>query len=59
VPANEQVQAEIQIFLQALDSYAARFAADPDISFEEYRASLMERSRATPLRARRNHTAKN
>lgn len=55
---NEQVQVEIQIFLHALDSYAARFAADPNISFEEYRASLMERFRRTPLRSRR-HTPNN
>lgn len=45
---NEQVRAEIEIFLRALDSYPARFAANPEITFEEYRASLMPPARARP-----------
>lgn len=45
---NEQVRAEIETFLRALDSYPARFAANPEITFEEYRASLMPPARARP-----------
>jgi hypothetical protein len=38
---NEQVRAEMRIFLQALASYADRAAADPKVSFEEHYVSLM------------------
>lgn len=38
---NDRVWEEIKAFLKALDSYPARFAADPQITFEEHRASLM------------------
>jgi len=37
---NERVWEEIKIFLKALDSYPARFAADPQITFEEHRLGL-------------------
>lgn len=39
---NEQVRAEMQTFLLALASYADRVARDPEVTFEEHRASLME-----------------
>jgi hypothetical protein len=54
---NEQVRAEIEIFLQALDSYPARFAANPQITFEEHRASLMLPSRTTPASGQRSVAA--
>jgi len=54
---NEQVRAEIEIFLQALDSYPARFAANPQITFEEHRASLMLPSRTTPASGQRSAAA--
>lgn len=38
---NDQVRVEIEIFLRALDSYPARFAANPKVTFEEHQASLM------------------
>lgn len=43
---NDQVRIEIEIFLQALNSYPARFAANPQMTFDEYRTSLMPLSRA-------------
>ena len=39
---NEQVRVEIQTFLLALDSYPARFASNPNITFEEHCVSLLE-----------------
>jgi hypothetical protein len=45
---NEQVRAEIETFLRALDSYPARFAANPGMTFEEYRASLEPLARVRP-----------
>lgn len=41
VASNEQVRAEIESFLHALDSYPQQFARQPGISFEEYRSSLI------------------
>lgn len=38
---NETVRAEMQAFLAALTSYPDRFAANPLISFEQHRISLM------------------
>ena len=38
---NEQVLVEMQTFLLALASYADRVAADPKVTFEEHRVSLM------------------
>ncbi len=56
---DEQVRVEIQAFLQALDTYAACVAADPDITFEEHRASLVEKALATPPRRLRRRSHKN
>lgn len=44
---NEQVRVEIQSFLLALDSYPDRFSADPDITFEEHRSSLVTTSKTS------------
>ena len=41
VQSNETVRAEMQTFLAALVSYPDRFAANPHISFEQHRTSLM------------------
>jgi hypothetical protein len=41
VSYNEQVRVEMEIFLYALDSYAERFAKNPELSFDEHCASLM------------------
>jgi len=46
VAANERVRSEIQIFLEALDSYPERFANEPGVSFEEHRTSLLRRAKA-------------
>ena len=35
---NEQVLQEMQDFLRALESYPARFASDPTITFEQHRS---------------------
>jgi hypothetical protein len=37
---NEQVELEIQSFLQALDSYPARVAKNPRVSFHEHLCSF-------------------
>jgi len=37
---NERVLEEIKSFLKALDTYPARFAANPEVTFEEHRTSL-------------------
>jgi len=39
--SNEQVVEEMQDFLQALESYPARFASDPTITFEQHRSTLI------------------
>ena len=39
---NELVRVEIQIFLQALDSYPERFARNPGITFAEYCGGLVQ-----------------
>lgn len=39
---NQQVQAEIECFLQALDSYPARVAKEPRLSFYRYLGSFFE-----------------
>jgi hypothetical protein len=57
--SNERVRVEIQIFLRALDSYPAMFAVNPEISFEEHRARLMDLCRAVSLAANRDHSRKN
>jgi hypothetical protein len=57
--SNEQVRVEIQAFLRALDSYPAIFAVNPEISFEEHRARLMNLRRAIFLAANRHQSRKN
>jgi hypothetical protein len=54
---NEQVRVEIEAFLQALNSYPERFAANPHITFEEHRASLMLPGRVTPASGQRSVSA--
>lgn len=53
---NEQVQVEMETFLQALTSYPERFATDPRITFEEHRSSLaaIPVTHETPADSRRN-----
>jgi hypothetical protein len=48
VSVNEQVRAEIEVFLFALESYADRFAKHPGLSFDEHCASLMAFAHAAP-----------
>jgi len=43
---NEQVLQEMQDFLRALESYPARFASDPTITFEQHRSNLIPVARA-------------
>jgi hypothetical protein len=38
---NDEVRGEIQGFLRAMDSYPARFAIDPGLSFEEHCKRVM------------------
>jgi hypothetical protein len=38
---NDQVRVEMQTFLQALASYAARATAEPKVTFEQHHVSLM------------------
>lgn len=42
VSANTQVQQEIHNFLQALDSYPARAAKEPRITFHEHLCTVLE-----------------
>jgi hypothetical protein len=58
VSANELVRVEIQAFLKALDSYPARFAIDPEVTFDEHRASLIHFPPAVRLAAPRNQARK-
>lgn len=48
-PANQQVRAEIQSFLQALDSYPDLFARNPNISFEQYLCTLVSAGKTKAL----------
>lgn len=48
---NEHVRVEMQTFLQALASYADRFATDPKLTFEEHHTSLMIPTRTAVSRA--------
>jgi hypothetical protein len=55
--SNDQVRAEIETFLQALASYPDRFAADPRVTFDEYRLSLVAalhgaQAESLPIRAK-------
>jgi hypothetical protein len=43
--ADQQVRAEIQSFLEALDSYPALFARNPDITFDQYLSALVSESK--------------
>lgn len=56
---NEQVRVEMQIFLKALDSYSARVAIDPEITFEQHCTSLMELTPTARFRAQRNRLQRN
>ena len=54
---NDQVRAEIETFLQGLASYPDRFAADPRVTFDEYRLSLVAalhaaKAESLPVRAK-------
>lgn len=40
-PRNKQVEGEIRSFLRALDSYPARVAKEPRISFQQHLCSLV------------------
>jgi hypothetical protein len=57
VPARSvQVQQEIQNFLQALDSYPARVAREPRVTFHQHLCSMFAAtldSRRSPRRHRR------
>ncbi len=41
-PCNEEAQREIQKFLRALNSYPARAAKDPGVSFRQHLCSAFE-----------------
>jgi len=43
---DEQVRVEMRTFLEALASYPQSFAANPRITFEAHRISLIEAGRA-------------
>jgi hypothetical protein len=45
---DEQARVEIRVFLEAINSYAARFASEPEITFEQHRESLMAVASAPP-----------
>jgi len=47
---DEQVQLEIQRFLEALQSYPARAAREPDITFEQHLSALVSTGSAVPRR---------
>jgi hypothetical protein len=47
-PSNRQVREEIQNFLRALDSYPARFAKHPRVSFQQHLRSLLRESTQSP-----------
>ncbi len=44
-PRHEQVQLEIHNFLQAVDSYPARVAKEPSISFRQHLCSFFAPAR--------------
>lgn len=45
---NEKVRMEMQIFLQALNSYPERFARNPSVTFEEYCGGLVQSAKTEP-----------
>jgi hypothetical protein len=48
--ANDDARREIDDFLRALESYPLGFAAEPGISFDDYRSQLRMLTRAGPFR---------
>jgi len=44
--SNDQGLQELQDFQRALESYPARFALDPTITFEQHRSNLIPVARA-------------
>jgi len=57
--SNEGVRAEIRAFLEALDSYPQRVAANPHLTFEKHSAQLMALARAAPVPAGASKTREN
>jgi hypothetical protein len=47
---DEQVRLEIQGFLQALQSYPAHAAKEPDLTFEQHLSALVPYGSALPRR---------
>jgi len=50
VVGDEQVRAEIQSFLKALDSYPEHFALNPGITFEQHRDSVVPTAKTVTFR---------
>jgi hypothetical protein len=48
MPENERVRVEMETFLRALATYPDRFAANPGLSFDEYRRSLVASISTSP-----------
>jgi len=44
LPRNKQAQEEIRNFLRALDSYPARAAKEPQVSFQQHLSSVFAHS---------------
>jgi hypothetical protein len=51
---REQVRQEIQSFLHALDSYPARVAKEPRVSFHQHLCSVFDGARDDPREDRRD-----
>ena len=51
VSNNDQVLAEMQMFLRALNSYPERFARDPQTTFEQHCYSLIAAEKSEPGRS--------
>ena len=47
---NEEAQREIQGFLQAVDSYPARVAKEPRVSFQQHLSSVFGSTSTVPRR---------
>jgi hypothetical protein len=58
IPRNEQARLEIQSFLHALDSYPARVAKEPRLSFQQHLSTLSvpahDNRRSNPIARRRS-----
>ncbi len=50
ISGDEQARLEIEGFLQALQSYAARAAEEPDITFEQHLNAVVSYGSAVPRR---------